>query len=116
MAQTKRKRKRKHAGTQAGTIERRGRTSKPGESKATAGRAPRANRLDQPPTWRGAATRAIISAVIFGVLVVVIFNRPPLAGLMLGAVMFVVYIPISYYTDRVLYNRRQQRKQSTGKS
>lgn len=115
MAQSRKRRSRKHAGTQAGTVERRGRTSKPGAPKSkteqrAAAREERAHRLDQPPSWRGAITRAGISALIFGVLVVVAFGRGPLAGLSLGAAMFVIYVPMAYFTDRFLYNRRQRQK------
>jgi hypothetical protein len=113
MAQTKKKRRRKHAGTQAGTVERRGRTSKPaegaarGDSKAVAQQR-RLDRMNQPPTWRGAIIRAGISAVIFAVAVILVFKQKPAAGLALGALMFVLYIPLSYFTDRFLYNRRQK--------
>ena len=119
MAQTKKKRRRKHAGTQAGTVERRGRTSKPGErtalsSKATAQQR-RLDRMNQPPTWRGAVIRAAISALIFGVAVVLLFGQPLTQGVILGVLMFLLYIPLSYYTDRFLYNRRQRAKTGTKK-
>lgn len=111
MAQT-RKRRRKHAGTQAGTIERRGRTSKPTAAAARAGgtaRSARPNRLDQPPTWKGAAIRAGISALIFTAVVILAFQQPPLQGAQLGLAMFALYVPMSYFIDRFLYNRRQRR-------
>ena len=113
MAQTKRKRK--HRGTQAGTVEARGRTGrKPQSTTAATKKAPRdrrVNRLDQPPTWRSALNRAAISAAIFAVAVVVIFGRPISAAVVLGVLMVVLYLPMSYYTDRFLYNRRQRQKQ-----
>jgi hypothetical protein len=115
MAQTKKKRRRKHAGTQAGTVERRGRTSKPvaGSSSRASGSArsaaTRPNRLDKPPTWQSSTIRAAVSAVLFGVVVVLLFRQPPLQGLILGSLMFLLYIPMSYYTDRFLYNRRQKK-------
>jgi hypothetical protein len=118
MAQTRRKRK--HRGTQAGTIEARGRTGRrPSTSEAPAKQrtarargAPRANRFDQPPTWRGALNRAAISAAIFAVAVIVIFGRSPEQGVVLGVVMVAVYLPFSYYTDRFFYNRRQRQKRA----
>jgi hypothetical protein len=112
MAQTKKKRRKRHAGTQAGTVERRGRTSKPApkpDSK-TAARERRAARFDQPPSWRSAITRAAVSAAIFGVLIVLAFGQSPARGALLGATMFVVYIPMAYLMDRFLYNRRQKQK------
>ena len=114
MAQTRRKRK--HRGTQAGTIEARGRTGRrPASSEAPARkRSPRErpDRFDRPPSWRSALNRAAISAAIFAVAVVVIFKRPVAAALVLGVVMVVLYLPMSYYTDRFLYNRRQRQKQA----
>ena len=32
-------------------------------------------------------------------------------GYVLGVLMIVLYLPMSYYTDRFLYNRRQRQKQ-----
>jgi Flp pilus assembly protein TadB len=118
MAQTRRKRK--HRGTQAGTIEARGRTGRRPEPReaparkrtARTAREARANRFDTPPTWRSALNRAAISAAIFAVAVVVIFGRPVGAAVVLGAVLVLVYLPMSYYTDRFLYNRRQRQKQA----
>ena len=55
-------------------------------------------------------------AAIFGVLVVVAFGREPIQGFALGALMLVVYIPMSYYTDRFVYARRQRRKAGGGAS
>ncbi len=119
MAQTKKKRRRKHAGTQAGTVERRGRTSKPGEGTARGAKGTskelaqqrRLDRINQPPTWRGAVIRAAISAVIFALAIVLFFNKGNIMqGVILGVLMFLMYIPLSYYTDRFLYNRRQRSK------
>jgi hypothetical protein len=115
VAQTKKKRRRKHSGTQAGTVDRRTgggageRTRTKAESREDA-RRKRLERLDRPPTWRGAAGRAAIAAAIFAAVVVLAFGRPPLAGLALAVAMFVIYIPMSYFTDRFIYNRRQRRK------
>jgi hypothetical protein len=114
MAQTKRKRRRKHRGTQAGTIEARGRTGRGQvrtEGKQIA-RERRLERMNRPPSWRGALNRATIAAALFGVLVVIAFKRPVVEGMSLAAVMLVVYIPMSYLTDKFIYNRRQRRKQA----
>ncbi|MET0513601.1 MAG: hypothetical protein ABW135_18190 [Thermoleophilaceae bacterium] len=112
MAQTKRKRTRKHRGTPAGTIERSGRTGRPQtreESKKTASQR-RAERLDKPPAWKGAINRAAIAAVVFGVLVVVLFGREIVQGVVLAAVMFLLYIPLGYATDTAIYRFRQRRQ------
>ena len=111
MAQTRKRRPRKHRGTQAGTIERPGRTGR-GQIKTDAkqiARDRRQERMDREPTWRSALNRSAIAAAVFGLLVVVLFNRPAVAGLTLAAVMVLVYWPMSYYTDRFLWQRRQRR-------
>ena len=128
MAQTRRKRKRRHRGTQAGTIDRAGRTSKPAASgkraaaakpsaKATAKMTPaerRQQRLDTPPTWRGALNRAAFAAAIL-VIFVGIVQKNIVQGIVLGAFAMLLYVPMSYYTDLWLYRRRQRQKQRPGR-
>lgn len=112
MAQTKKKRTRKHRGTPAGTIERAGRTGSTRtrtDAKQIA-RDRRAERLNRPPTWRGAVNRAAIAAAVFGVLVVLIFGKPVASGVVLAAFMFALYIPLGYFTDRAIYNFRQRKR------
>jgi hypothetical protein len=114
MAQTKRKRK--HRGTPAGTIEARGRTGRPptaGEVKKTAA-VRRAERLDQPPTWRAAINRAAIAAVVFGVIAMFALGRDPAAASVLALLAFAMYVPSGYYMDKLIYQRRQRRKQAQG--
>ena len=112
MAQTRKRRRSKHRGTQAGTIERPGRTgrSQTKTEARTIARERRLERLNRPPTWRGALNRAAIAAALFGVLVVVAFDRPVAHAASLAAVMLLVYVPMSYFTDRLIYNRRQRRQ------
>ena len=129
MAQTKRKRRRRHRGTQAGTIDRAGRTSKPpaSQSRGSAGTSKssrsttrqtaaerRQARFDNPPTWRGALNRAAFAAAILVVFVTIV-QKNIAAGLILGAFAMLVYIPMSYYTDLALYRRRQRKKQGAGR-
>ncbi|HZG48921.1 MAG TPA: hypothetical protein VEY90_05325 [Thermoleophilaceae bacterium] len=113
MAQTKRKRTRKHRGTPAGTIERAGRTGRPQtrEDAKQIARRRREERLDRPPTWRSSINRAAIAAAVFGVLVIVAFGREVSAGIALAALMFLLYIPLGYGTDLMLYRFRARRKQ-----
>ncbi len=116
MAQTKKKRSRKHRGTPAGTIERAGRPGSGGKTKAKAdpkqvAREKRMARINRPPTWQGAVNRAAIAAAVFGVLVVVAFGRPVVQGALLAAFMFVLYIPLGYLTDKAVFNFRNRRKQ-----
>lgn len=117
MAQTKKKRSRKHRGTPAGTIEQAGRSGSgakgKGKAKADpkqAARERRAERLNRAPTWRGAVNRAAIAAAVFGLLVVVAFGRAPVQGALLAAFMFVLYIPLGFLTDKAVYNFRNRKK------
>jgi hypothetical protein len=112
MAQAKSKRRRKHRGTAAGTIERAGRTGKPQtrEDAKQIARQRRAERLDKPPEWKSTINRAGIAAIVFAVLVVALFGRPIASGLLLGVVMFAIYVPLGYATDSAIYRFRQRRK------
>jgi hypothetical protein len=126
MAQTRRKRKRRHRGTQAGTIERAGRTSKPPavSSKRTKGSTKvegralaqqrREDRLNKPPTWRNALNRAAFAAVILVIFIAVV-QKNIAQGVVMGVFALVIYVPLSYYTDLVLYRRRQRRKQASSR-
>jgi uncharacterized membrane protein YgcG len=121
MAKTTTKRRRKHRGTQAGTIapvaESRSRGAKaaaagPADKAAARGEARRrrAESLDKPPTWRGAINRAAIAAVIVAVLAVLALGNSPAQAVVLAAVMLVVYIPLGYGFDTLVYRMRQRRK------
>jgi hypothetical protein len=115
MAQTKRKRSRKHRGTPAGTIERAGRTGRPrtaSEAKDIAAKR-REERMNRPPSWRSSVNRAAIAAVVFGVLAVIVLpgDRGVMDGAVLAALMFLLYIPLGYYTDTMIYRFRQRKKQ-----
>jgi Flp pilus assembly protein TadB len=116
MAQTKRKRQTKHRGNAAGVVESRGRTGrKPtAAEKSLSGReAAKAkekliDKRDQPPTWRGAVVRAMVAAVMFLLIVAVVLKQNSLYELF--PVVLVAYIPMSYYTDKFVYERRQRKK------
>jgi hypothetical protein len=114
MAQTKNKRRRKHRGTAAGTIERAGRTGRPKtrEEAKQISRQRRAERLDQPPNWRSSINRAGVAALVFAALVILVLGRPVAGGLLLGVVMFALYVPLGYATDSAIYKFRQRRKQA----
>jgi uncharacterized membrane protein YoaK (UPF0700 family) len=115
MAQTRRKRTRKHRGTPAGTIERAGRTGRPRtreEAKQISSQR-RTDRLEKPPTWKGAMQRAAIAAVVFGAFVVILFKRDVAQAAVLVAFMFLIYIPLGYATDNMIYRFRQRRKQAS---
>jgi hypothetical protein len=112
MAQTKKKRRRKHRGTQGGRIDANRRAARPRsreEAKARARAKRKAPpRADLPPTWRSASIRGVVAAAIFTVLLVLLFRRPATVALGLGAFMLVFYIPAGYYIDRTMWRRRER--------
>jgi hypothetical protein len=115
MAQTKKKRRRKHRGTQGGRIDtkrRRPRTREEARSRARASRSSgsskSAPRSDHPPTWRSSINRGIVAAVIFAAVLLLIFRRPLGAAIGLGAFMLLIYIPAGYYIDMYTWRRRER--------
>jgi hypothetical protein len=112
MAQTKNKRRRKHRGTPAGTVERSGRTgsSRIKKDAKQISRERREERMNREPTWRGSVNRAAIAAAVFGVLLFALFKREPAAAAGLALLMFFLYIPLGYLTDRAIYNFRRRKK------
>jgi len=111
MAQTKKKRRRKQRGTQGGRIDTntrsKPRTRAEAKSRARAKRKP-VSRVDLPPTWRSSITRGLVAAVIFFVLLLLIFKRPVGTSLALGAFMLAFYIPAGYFIDMTLWRRRER--------
>ncbi len=132
MAQTKKRRRKKHRGTQGGSIDntRRARPKSRAEAKAQARsqmskgrkkgtRAP-VQRQARPPSWSGAVNRAGIGALIFLGLLLLLFKQPPGTSIALAALMFAVYIPMGHAIDSFFYNRRQsserRARQASGRS
>jgi hypothetical protein len=117
MAQTKRKRRTKHRGNAAGVVESRGRTGrKPTEDerKAATKKAAAQSRLERPPSWRSAANKAALAAGLFAVIIIVLFKEPASRAISLAGFMLLLYIPLGYYTDKFIYDRRMRKKASGG--
>ncbi len=114
MAETKKRRKGKRRGTQGGSIDTKRRAARPRnreEAKARARSKPKAGpKQDLPPTWRGSFTRGIFAAVIFGVLLIVLFKRPVPASLLFAGFMLVFYVPAGYFIDITLWRRRERER------
>lgn len=111
MAQTKKKRNRKHRGTQGGSIQRRARGGRPrnrAEARARA-RHTAVDRRNLPPTWRGATIRGFVAAAMFYLMLALVLGRSQGQALGLAAFMLVFYIPLGYYTDNFFYRRRMQK-------
>ena|ERR671914_3062012 len=120
MAQTKRKRRSKHRGTAAGTIESRGRPGakpvSPQQRQAAGQRSGR--RVAKPPSWNSAILKAALMAAVlfaltrFGLL----GDEAPLAqSLLLCLMALLIYTPAAYYTDKLFYNRQQKKAQQQAK-
>jgi len=111
MAQTKKKRQRKRRGTQGGRIDSkqrsRPRTRAEAKQRASTKRKP-APKQDLPPTWRNSITRGVLAAVVFFVLLLLIFKRPIGVAAGLGAFMLAFYIPAGYFIDMTLWRRRER--------
>src|SRR4051812_4509456 len=112
MAQTKRKRRTKHRGNAAGMVEVRGRTGRVpaggGKPSSRMGRA--ATRYDRPPTWNSAMSRAGIATLLFIAAVTVLGIAPLPSALAIGGLMFLMYVPLGYFTDGYIYKRRQAKR------
>jgi len=113
VAQTRRRRRRKHRGTQGGSIDRRGRAGRPRSRAEARARAKRQlqDRRDLPPTWRSAIGRAALGAALFLAILVVAFRRPIGEAVGLAAFMAIVYIPMGYYIELFFYRRRRAQRQ-----
>lgn len=119
MAQTKRKRRTKHRGTPAGTIQTRGRTGRPStpeERKKQTRTEARERRLNTPPTWKGSITRAGLAAALMFVFLSLVgpkHNRIESAALF-AVFAFLLYVPAGYYMELFMFRRRQQKKRQAG--
>jgi len=118
MAQTRKKRRSKHRGTAAGSIEARGRTGrKPTEqerklSSKEEARARRASRMDRVPSWQSAFYRALFASILLFVFTRI--GLGPEIGIGASAALCVlalaIYVPLGYAFDTVIYRRRHKPK------
>ena len=116
MAQTRRKRRTKHRGTPAGTIQTRGRTGRPlsaDERKKQTRAEARQRRLNTPPTWKGSATRGALAAVLLFVLFALLGKgkNPIVSAAIFSLFAVALYIPSGYYMEMWMYRRRQRQRQ-----
>jgi hypothetical protein len=115
MAQTKRKRRSKHRGTAAGSIQARGRTSRPpskDERKKTDRAQMREERLNKRPTWNTSLKRAGLAAIVmFVFLLLTTKGKNSVETAVLFAVFaLAIYVPAGYHLELWLWKRRQRRK------
>lgn len=118
MAQTKKKRRRKHRGTQAGTVERPTRARRPAtkQDRRELAKERREERLGRPPSWRSALGRAALAAALFLVIAYFLFEGRVRDVILATAFAFPVYVLAAYYTDLFRYRRYTRRKAREGGS
>ena len=115
MARARQTRRRKHRGTQAGTVRPRGRgrTARP-RSRADArvsAEQRRQERLNRPPSWKAAIQRGGIAAAALFALLVIVFKTNVAAALPLAVLAALLYIPGFHLTDTLLYRGRMRRRE-----
>jgi hypothetical protein len=119
MAQTKRKRRSKHRGNAAGTVQVRGRTGRPPspeERKKATRAAARERRLNSPPTWKSSFLRATFAALIMFAFLAFGTHGKNRIGVAAGfaVIALLLYTPAGYYMEVFLF-RRRMRKRGQGK-
>jgi hypothetical protein len=125
VAQTKRKRRSKHRGNAAGTIEARGRTGRKAtaDEQKKAGKKPtraevRQARLAQPPSWNRATLRAAAaSGLLFVLTQVGLFQKDVPLGQAIAVclVAMLIYIPLGYLFDNWMFKRMNRVKPAKSK-
>ena len=108
------RRRRKHRGTQAGSVRRtRSRPRSRAEARAS-GEQRRKEKLNQPPTWRGAITRGAIAAGSLFLLLVLLLKAPVGGAIGLALVAGAIYTPSFYVIDNFTYRRRMRKRAAGG--
>jgi hypothetical protein len=122
MAQAKRKRRTKHRGNAAGTVEVRGRTGRPAtpeEKKRQERDGKRQARMMKQPTWSSSIKRSLLAASFMFVFLLITSHPKHGSALITAAafavVAFAIYLPAGYYLEVFLYNRRLAKQAGTAK-
>jgi hypothetical protein len=105
------RRRKKHRGTQAGTIrpDRRARPRGRAQARQTAEQR-REAKQNQPPTWRGALVRGAIAAGSLFLLLVLLLDAPVGGAVGLSLAAAALYTPSFHAIDTFAYRRRMKRK------
>lgn len=113
MAKSKQRRRRKHRGSQSGRVDPARRAARPRtrEQAKAQMRARNQSVRDRPPTWSGAAKRAALAAAVFFLVIALLFKQPIGAAVSLSGLMLLLYVPMGFYFDSMLYRRRQREQQ-----
>jgi hypothetical protein len=123
MAQTKRKRRRKHRGTQGGRIDRRpargrARSRAEAQNRARSRTKKSGPKVPDAPSWNSALKKGGIASVLFAGILALMGQHPKVIPVV-AILMMGVYVPMAYTMDRFFYNRhlrkeaekRQEREQ-----
>ncbi len=114
MAETKKRRKGKKRGTQGGRVDTKPRAGRPRNREEAKQRASSRRsapvRGDKPPTWRSSILRGVFAAVVFFVLLMLLFKRPVGTSAAFAGFMLAFYIPAGYYIDMALWRRRERQR------
>jgi hypothetical protein len=116
VAQTKKKRRRKHRGTQGGRIDTRPARGRP-RSRAEAQNRARSrgkkrkpgDRTPQPPNWSSSLKKGGVAAVLF-VGLLALMGQNPIASLLIGILMLGFYVPMAFLLDRFFYQRHLRKE------
>jgi|SRR5882757_113269 len=113
MAQTKKKRRRKHRGTQGGRIDTRparGRARSRGEaqnrarSRTNQKKGKGGAKTPQPASWSNALKKGGIAAVLFaGILA--LMGQNPIQIIVVGVAMLGFYVPLAFMMDGFFFRR-----------
>jgi hypothetical protein len=110
MAQSRQRRRKKHRGTQAGTVKQFSRGPSRGEPRGSAQQR-RLDRMNRPPSWRAAINRAGLAAAVFLAVLILLLKQDPGPAVGLAAFMFLIYIPMGFFMDSFIFRMRQRRKE-----
>jgi hypothetical protein len=114
MAETRKRQKGKKRGTQGGRVDTKPRGGRPRNRAEAKNRAkakrPAPTRGDHPPTWRNSIMRGLFAAVIFFVLLLLLFKRPVGTSAAFAAFMLAFYIPAGYFIDMALWRKRERQR------
>ena len=122
MAQTKKKRRRKHRGTQGGRIDTRPSRSRPrsraeaqnrARSRQSKKKKPKTSatgeRIPDPPSWGTALRKGGIAALLF-IALLLLFRQSPAQTAVIGVMMLGFYVPVAFLMDRFFYNRHLRKE------
>jgi Flp pilus assembly protein TadB len=115
MAQTKRKRRTKHRGNAAGTVEVRGRTGRPPsaeEKKKQSRTEAREARLNKQPTWESATKRAGLASAFMFLFLLLTTGGKVIAAVVFGVLAFALYVPSGFFLESYLWRRRQRKREA----